>query len=118
MVTAATIYMSLLGPEGLRQVAAQSHASMLQLAEQLEQLPGVKRIYSAPCFHEVALALPGPVNEILQALKEQGILGGLNLQEHYPELENALLVCTTETKTADDLNKYSEMLGKILKKYG
>lgn len=118
MVTAATIYMSLLGPEGLRQVAAQSHANMLQLAEQLEQLPGVKRVYSGPCFHEVALALPGPVNEILQALKEQGILGGLNLQEHYPELENALLVCATETKTADDLNKYSEMLGKILKKYG
>ncbi|SFI34155.1 aminomethyl-transferring glycine dehydrogenase subunit GcvPA [Nitrosomonas sp. Nm34] len=118
MVTAATIYMSLLGPEGLRQVAAQSHANMLQLAEQLEQLPGVKRVYSGPCFHEVALTLPRPVNEILQALKEQGILGGLNLQEHYPELENALLVCATETKTADDLNKYSEMLGKILKKYG
>ena len=117
MVTAATIYMSLLGPDGLRQVAAQSHANMLQLAEQLEQLPGVKRVYSGPCFHEVALTLPGPVNEILQALKEQGILGGLNLQERYPELENALLVCATETKTADDLNKYSEMLGKILKKY-
>lgn len=118
MVTAATIYMSLLGPEGLRQVAAQSHANMLQLAEQLEQLPGVKRVYSGPYFHEAALTLPGPVNEILQALKEQGILGGLNLQEYYPELENALLVCATETKTADDLNKYSEMLGKILKKYG
>ncbi|MDV6345146.1 aminomethyl-transferring glycine dehydrogenase subunit GcvPA [Nitrosomonas sp. Is37] len=118
MVTAATIYMSLLGPEGLRRVAAQSHANMLQLAEQLEKLPGVKRVYSGPCFHEVALTLPGPVNEILQALKEQRILGGLNLQEHYPELNNALLVCATETKTADDLNKYSEMLEKILKKYG
>jgi glycine dehydrogenase subunit 1 len=118
MVTAATIYMSLLGPEGLRQVAAQSHANMLQLTEQLEKLPGVKRVYSGSCFHEVTLTLPGPVNEILQALKEQRILGGLNLQEHYPELNNALLVCATETKTADDLNKYSEMLGKILKKYG
>lgn len=117
MVTAAAIFMSLLGPEGLRRVAAQSHANMLQLTEQLEKLPGVKRVYSGPCFHEAVLTLPGPINEILQALKEQHILGGLNLQEHYPELNNALLVCATETKTADDLNKYSEMLGKILKKY-
>lgn len=117
MVTAATIYMSLLGPEGLRRVAAQSHANMLQLVEQLEKLPGVKRTYSGPTFHEVALTLPGSVSDILQALKEQHILGGLNLQEHYSELNNTLLVCATETKSAEDLNKYSEMLGQILKKY-
>lgn len=117
MVTAATIYMSLLGPEGLRRVAAQSHANTLQLVEQLEKLPGVKRAYHGPCFHEAALTLPGPVSEILQALKEQHILGGLNLHEHYSELNNTLLVCATETKTANDLNKYSEMLGQILKKY-
>lgn len=117
MVTAATIYMSLLGPEGLRRVAAQSHANTLQLVEQLEKLPGVKRAYHGPCFHEAALTLPGPVSEILQALKEQHILGGLNLHEHYPELNNTLLVCATETKTANDLNKYSETLGQILKKY-
>jgi glycine dehydrogenase subunit 1 len=117
MVTAATIYMSLLGPEGLRRVAAQSHANMLQLVELLEKLPGVKRTYSGPSFHEVTLTLPGPVSDILQALKEQHILGGLNLQEHYPELNNTLMVCATETKTADDLNKYSKILGQILKKY-
>lgn len=117
MVTAATIYMSLLGPEGLRRVAAQSHANMLQLVERLETLPGVKRAHSGPCFHETALTLPGPASEILQTLKEQGILGGLNLQEYYPELNNTLLICATETKTADDLEKYSEMLGQVLKKY-
>lgn len=117
MVTAATIYMSLLGPEGLRRVAAQSHANMLQLVERLETLPGVKRAHSGPCFHEAALSLPGPASEILQTLKEQGILGGLNLQEYYPELNNSLLICATETKTADDLEKYSEILGQVLKKY-
>lgn len=44
MVTAATIYMSLLGPEGLYRVAAQSHANTLALVERLEKLPGVKSI--------------------------------------------------------------------------
>lgn len=43
MVTAATIYMSLVGPEGLRRVAAQSHANTLELVEQLESIAGVKR---------------------------------------------------------------------------
>lgn len=117
MVTAATIYMSLLGPEGLRRVAAQSHANLLQLVEKLETIPGVKRAHSGFCFHEAALKLPGPIDEILQALKAQGILGGLSLQDYYPALSNTLLVCTTETKTPVDLDKFSEVLGKILKKY-
>ena len=116
MVTAATIYMSLLGPDGLRRVAAQSHANTLQLVEQLETLPGVKRTYSGPSFHEIALTLSKPAGEILQALKKHHILGGVDLQEYYPELSNTLLICATETKTASDLSKYCEILGQILSK--
>lgn len=114
MVTAATIYMSLLGPEGLRRVAAQSHANTMALVEQLETLKGVKRIFSGPVFHEAAMTLPAPTDAVLQTLKAQGILAGLNLGEHYPELGNALLVCATETKIADDLKKYVEHLGRVL----
>ena len=114
MVTAATIYMSLLGPEGLRRVAAQSHANTVALVEQLETLKGVKRIFSGPLFHEAAVTLPAPAGAVLQTLKAQGILAGLDLGEHYPELGNALLVCATETKIADDLKKYVEHLGRVL----
>lgn len=116
MVTAATIYMSLLGPDGLRRVAAQSHANTLTLVEQLEKLPGVKRTFSAPFFHEVAITLPGSATEILQAMKAQHILGGLSLDEFYPSQRNTLLVCATETKTQADLDRYSEVLGQALKK--
>ncbi len=114
MVTAATIYMSLLGPEGLRRVAAQSHANTVALVEQLETLKGVKRVFSGPLFHEAAVTLPAPTGAVLQTLKAQGILAGLDLGEHYPELGNALLVCATETKIADDLKKYVEHLGRVL----
>ena len=116
MVTAATIHMTLLGPEGLRRVAAQSHANTLALLEQLEAVTGVKRIFSGPLFHEAAVTLPAPVGTVLRALKAQGILAGLDLQEYYPELGNALLVCATETKTADDLQKYAGHLGRVLDK--
>jgi glycine dehydrogenase subunit 1 len=114
MVTAATIYMSLLGPEGLRRVATQSHANTLSLVEQLETLKGVKRIFSGDLFHEAVVTLPAPVAGVLKTLKNQGVLAGLDLSEHYPELGNALLVCATETKIASDLEKYVSHLARAL----
>lgn len=114
MVTAATIYMSLIGPEGLRRIAAQSHASTLELVEQLEKISGVKRTFSTAAFHETALTLPKPTADVLAKLKQKGILGGFDLGAHYPELGNALLVCVTETKTAADLQNYSAALKQVL----
>lgn len=110
MVTAATIYLALTGPEGLRRIAAQSHRNTLALLEKLESLDGVKRIFSGPVFHEAAVSLPGPAENLLRTLQAAGILGGLNLQDYYPELGSAVLVCATETKTPADLEKYAEQL--------
>ncbi len=114
MVTAATIYMSLIGPEGLRRIAAQSHANTLDLVEQLEKIGGVKRTFSGPTFHETALTLPKSTADVLSKLKQQGILGGFDLQGHYPELGNALLVCATETKIAGDLQNYANAMKQAL----
>lgn len=114
MVTAATIYMALTGPEGLRRIAAQSHANTLALLEKLEALKGVKRIFSGPVFHEAAVALPAPVDDVLRMLKGKQILGGLNLKEYYPELGNTVLICATETKTAGDLGNYANHLSQAL----
>jgi glycine dehydrogenase subunit 1 len=60
------------------------------------------------------VTLPAPAGAVLQTLKAQGILAGLDLGEHYPELGNALLVCATETKIAADLKKYVEHLDRVL----
>lgn len=114
MVTAATIYMSLVGPDGLRRIAAQSHANTLELVEQLEKINGVKRAFSGPIFHEAALTLPAPITEVLSRLKQKSILGGLNLQGHYPELGNTVLICATETKTPADLQTYAGALQQVL----
>ncbi|PTN13249.1 aminomethyl-transferring glycine dehydrogenase subunit GcvPA [Nitrosomonas aestuarii] len=108
MVTAATIYMSLLGPEGLRRVAEHSHANTMELVQKLEKVSGVDRVFSGPIFHEAALKLSKPVGAILDKLKNKKILAGLNLQEFYPDLENTLLVCATETKTAADIQAFAE----------
>jgi glycine dehydrogenase subunit 1 len=114
MVTAATIYLALLGPDGLARVARTCHSNALKLAQQLTALPGVKRAFSGPVFHEFVLRLNAPVGDILQALKAQGILGGLALTQDYPELGDALLVCATETKHGGDLKRYVENMKRIL----
>jgi glycine dehydrogenase subunit 1 len=114
MVTAAAIHMALLGAEGMRRVAAASHANTAALVEQAGRVPGVKRLFSAPYFHEVVLQLNQPVSEVLARMRQRGVLGGYDLSPYYPQLGNALLVCVTETKEERDLVRYGEVLQDAL----
>lgn len=113
-MAAATIYMSLLGPDGLQQVAEASHANTLALAEKLAALPGVDKHFSAPHFHETVIRLPKPAAEVLQQLAERRIQGGVDLGAWYPGLDHCILLCATETKTAADLDAYATALQQIL----
>ena len=110
MVTAATIYMSLLGPRGLRRVALTSVRQTAKLAGMISAIDGIEKAFSAPHFHEVVLRLDRPVGPVLEALAANNILGGLDLTSDYPELGHALLVCATETKTDADLESYAAAL--------
>ena len=114
MVTAATIHMALLGSDGLRRAAAASHANTQALAVQASGVPGVKRLFGAPHFHEVVLHLPGSSARMLESMAGQGISGGYDLQPHYPQLGNAILVCATETKTVEDIQRYVAALRHAL----
>ena len=116
VVTAATQYMALLGPQGLAKVAAASHAGTMALAEKLAAIPGVTKAFASPFFHEVVLKLNDNAKDVLRALRAQGILGGLDISGWYPELGQAILVCVTETKTAADLDQYVQQMERILSK--
>ncbi len=114
LVTAATIHMSLLGPEGLTRVATHSMANTQALVEKLAAIPGVEVIFTGARFHEAVIRLPRPAATVLAALAAQGILGGFDLSRHYPELGHALLVCATETKTPQDIGRYADALAAAL----
>jgi glycine dehydrogenase subunit 1 len=114
MVTAATIYMALLGPAGLADVARASHANAVSLRDRLVAMRGVRRVFDGPMFHEFTVQLEKPVERVLQAMKGEGILAGRSLTQHYPGLGNALLVCATETKTPDDLARYADAMQRAL----
>ncbi|MGA9368866.1 MAG: aminomethyl-transferring glycine dehydrogenase subunit GcvPA, partial [Steroidobacteraceae bacterium] len=115
LVTAAAVYLSLLGPAGLERVAAASHARTRELVGALARVPGVRRLFRGPVFHEEVIALERPVAPVLERLTARGILGGLDLAEHYPELGPALLVCATETKTSADIERYASALADCLR---
>jgi len=113
MVTAATIHMALLGRDGLRRAAAASHTNTGALAVQAGGLHGVKRLFGSH-FHEIVLHLPLSSAKVLNSMAAQGVQGGLDLQPHYPQLGNAILVCATETKTAEDIQRYVAALRHAL----
>lgn len=115
-VTAAAIYMSLLGPVGLAGVARASHANARTLQTRLCEIEGIETMFRAPVFHEFVIRLKTPVAPVLRALKAQGILGGHDLVQFYPELGQSLLVCATETKSSDDLGRYTENMARIVGK--
>jgi glycine dehydrogenase subunit 1 len=114
MVTAATIYLSLLGSEGLSRVALKSHRQTAKLVELLTRIDGVEPLFEGPYFHETGVLLDRPVAPVLGALAAEDILGGYDLSQEFPELGNALLVCATETKTQSDLESYAKALGEIM----
>jgi len=114
MVTAATIYLSLLGAEGLERVAAASMQRTDDLVTALTRVKGVRAAFSAPRFHEAVLLLDRPVAPVLAALAHRGIVGGLDLGGSFPELGPALLVCATETKLDTDIGAYAAALSEVM----
>jgi glycine dehydrogenase subunit 1 len=115
LVTAATIYMALLGPEGVRRVAAHSMHNTRALRDRLSRIAGVSVTFDQPIFHEVALSLPKHAQEVIERLAEEDdVVAGFALGEEYPGYENVLLVCATETRTAEDIEQFAQALERVL----
>lgn len=117
LVTAATIHMSLLGAEGLRQTALACYQNTMALMTALLAINGVEQVFSSAYFHEGLLRFNKPVPQILERLMEAGIAGGYAVESLYPQLKNTLLVCATEMRTPQDIQRYAQCLEKLLKEH-
>ena len=113
-MTAATIYLSLLGAGGLAEVANASVINTQNLVAALTAIAGVETVFSAPTFHEAVIRLPQNAGDVLAKLAEQRIQGGFDVATAYPGMDNCILVCATETKTAADLQSYAAALAAAL----
>ena len=114
IVTAATIHMALLGFKGLQEVAASCYANTHHLAELMARIDGVELAFDGDFFHEMVVRLNRPQTQVSEKLIAQGILGGYALHSDYNGLEDCLLVCATETKTQQDLQRYADALADAI----
>src|ERR1700683_2477314 len=112
----ATIHLSLLGKEGLREQALQNLAKARFAQAQLEKIPGVRRVFRGPSFNEFVLEFPRSVKMVNQDLLREKIIGPFALGTHYPELTKRALVCVTETTPRAEMERLAAAIGKILER--
>ena len=102
---AATVYLSALGPQGLKNCAEQSYHKAHYAAQQLSNVAGCELAFASPFFHEFALRVPRPISEINKQLLERSIIGGYDLGRQYSDLENVMLLCCTEKRTREEIDE-------------
>ncbi len=103
MALASAVYLSLLGKHGLRQVAEICYHKAHYAAQKITSLRGYRLWSKAPFFNEFVLACPKPAAQINAYLLDHGILGGYELSQDYPELENHLLIAVTEMNSKAEI---------------
>jgi glycine dehydrogenase subunit 1 len=114
---AATIYLSLLGKEGLREAAAQSFEKAHYLKRELFGI-GIRPLFDGSFFDEFAIELPANAAAVNRLLLERGVLGGYPLSailpaEEYPRAERAMLICVTEKRTRSELDRFVSLLPEV-----
>jgi len=110
------VYLTLVGPQGLREVAEISVRRAHHLAEKLAAIDGVKLRFASPYFSEFVIDTPLPASAVLEELAARNILGGLTLDRFYPELKSSILVSVTELNSPAELDEYGKALGEIVAK--
>jgi len=113
---AATVHLTLLGKQGLREMAEQNVAKAQFALTELLKIPGVKRAFDGPFFNEFTLEFPRSVRIINGELLKEKIAGPLVLGTVYPELTKHGLVCVTETTPRAEIERFAAAVKKILVK--
>ncbi|HEY5156784.1 MAG TPA: glycine dehydrogenase, partial [Anaerolineales bacterium] len=113
MALAATVYLSLLGQSGLRQVAQLCYHKAHYAAEKISRVKGFSICFDPPFFHEFSVCCPRPVSEINDHLLEHGFIGGYDLGQDYPSLKDHMLVAVTEMNSRDEIDALVSALAEV-----
>jgi len=111
---AATVHLTLLGKEGLREMAQQNLSKAQFALAELEKVPGVRRAFDAPFFNEFTVELPRSVKLVNAYLLRDKIVGPFVLGQLYPELTKHALVCVTETTPRSEIERFAASLRRAL----
>ena len=111
----ATVYLSCLGKEGLREVALMNLSKAEYAKKVISKKKGCRLAFSSPVFNEFVLEMDGDPGKVLEEMRKEEILGGLSLERFYPELNRHLLVTVTEMRTKEEIDRWANVLEKALK---
>ncbi|HZT12753.1 MAG TPA: aminomethyl-transferring glycine dehydrogenase subunit GcvPA [Candidatus Baltobacteraceae bacterium] len=109
----ATMYLALLGATGLRDVASANLARSRELASRVSSTPGCSLQFDAPFFNEIVVNVHQPAAAVLSALRERGVLGGIDLGRFYPDMNDCILMCATELTSSSDIERLCTALGEV-----
>ena len=111
---AFTIHMSLLGDAGLQRMAALNHENACGLADKLDEIDGAQ-VLNETFFNEFTVKLNKPAAQVVQALADKDILGGVPFSRISGGAhEDLLLVCATETASEEDMQAFASALKEVL----
>lgn len=110
---AATIHLALLGPEGLKEIAGLCVERAHRLAQKAGAVAGFRLRFDGPFFNEFVLECPVPAGRVRNALLKDAILAGVPLGPFNADLENCLLVCVTEQRTDEEIERFVSALGRV-----
>jgi len=113
LALASAIYLSVLGKAGLQQVANLCYQKAHYAAQELSKIEGMGLCFTEPFFHEFALCVNRPVEEVNAHLLEHGILGGYDLGQDYPALKDHMLIAVTEMNSKEDIDALVEVLSEV-----
>jgi glycine dehydrogenase subunit 1 len=101
----ATVYLSTLGKRGVQEVARQNLQKAHYAASEISGIDGFDLKFRAPFFNEFVVRTPRPAKQVLNRLLEKKIVGGLSLDRYYPDVDDSMLVCVTETTKKEAIDK-------------
>ncbi len=112
---AFTAHMTLLGGKGLRHMAKLNHARAVQLAQALGAQSGVE-VLTPAFFNEFSIRVPENANDVIDALADKGVLGGVPVSRLAPDagLDDVVVVAATETNTENDIAAYAAAMKEVL----
>jgi glycine dehydrogenase subunit 1 len=111
---AATLYLALMGKTGLKEVALMNLSKAEYAKEKLKQIPGVKLPFSSPTFNEFVVQIPHRAARFVQRMMEEDqIVPGVCLEEESEQLKNAILVCVTERRTREEIDRFLSAMERL-----
>ncbi|MBF0521693.1 MAG: aminomethyl-transferring glycine dehydrogenase subunit GcvPA [Candidatus Omnitrophica bacterium] len=108
------IYMSLLGKEGLKELAELNFKKAEFARQTLEKIKGVQVKRSSPTFNEFTVCLPKDASLVIEQMVDKGFAAGFPLGRYYPGMENYMSIAVTEKRTKQEILNYAKALDEVL----